>query len=133
MGRFCGPDARDPLGGSSQFKCYPYLRALSNPKKSLRRPPHPPPCAPPQGAAARRGQNGGYYLLQGGGDLDLSHGAPALRDGAHSMGTRVSPPVLASRGVRPGGVFARVVRFEPAPGLASLQGRPTASSWLFLQ
>jgi hypothetical protein len=58
MSRFCGPDARDPLGGSSQFKYYPYLLALSNPKKSLggERPPPPPPCAPPC-AAARRGQN----------------------------------------------------------------------------
>ena len=38
----------DPLGGSSQFKYYPYLLALSNPKKSLGR-GRSPPCAPPLG------------------------------------------------------------------------------------
>jgi hypothetical protein len=45
MSRFGEPDVRDPIGGSSQFKYYPYLLALSNPKKSLS-----------WDAAARRGQ-----------------------------------------------------------------------------
>jgi hypothetical protein len=47
-------DARDPLGGSSQFKCCPYLLALSNLKIAgagafppLR---PPPPRAPLRGA-----------------------------------------------------------------------------------
>jgi hypothetical protein len=55
MSRFCGPGVRDPIGGSSQLKYYPYLLALSNPKKIAGAgafPPCPPPCA-----AARRGQN----------------------------------------------------------------------------
>ena len=55
MSRFGEPDVRDPIGGSSQFKYYPYLLALSNPKKSLGR-GRSPPCAPPWDAAARRGQ-----------------------------------------------------------------------------
>ena len=57
----------DPLGGSSQFKYYPYLLALSNPKNSLGR-GRSPPCAPPWGTAARRGRkaNPGTLWSQGG-------------------------------------------------------------------
>jgi hypothetical protein len=83
MSRCCGPDARDPRGGSSQFTYWPYLLALSNPKKSLGR-GRPPPCTPPC-AAARRGRNGGYSLLQGGGDLDLSQ---AKERGPRARGKR---------------------------------------------
>jgi hypothetical protein len=43
------------IGGSSQFKCYPHLLALPNPKSRWGG-GAPPPCAPPWGAAARRGQ-----------------------------------------------------------------------------
>jgi hypothetical protein len=50
MSRFCEPDVRDPIGGSSQLKYYPYLLALSNPKKNAGA------GAFPWGAAARRGQ-----------------------------------------------------------------------------
>jgi hypothetical protein len=46
MSRFCGPDVRDQIGGSSQLKCYPHLLALSNPQKNRWG----------GGAAARRGQ-----------------------------------------------------------------------------
>jgi hypothetical protein len=55
MSRFCGPDVRDPIGGSSQLRYYPYLLALSN-QKSAGAGAFPPllrRCA----AAARRGQN----------------------------------------------------------------------------
>jgi hypothetical protein len=41
-------------GDSSQLKYYPYLLALSNPKKSLGR-GRPPPSARPRVAPARRG------------------------------------------------------------------------------
>jgi hypothetical protein len=69
MSRVCGPDARDPLGGSSQFKYYPpYLLALSNPKNRWGGgvpPPAPPPGAPLRGAdetgttTSSRGGGGG--------------------------------------------------------------------------
>jgi hypothetical protein len=68
----CGPDARDPLGGSSQFKYYPYLLALSNPKKSLGR-GRSPPCAPPPGhrCAARTKSQSGDFVVAGGGVSEI--------------------------------------------------------------
>jgi hypothetical protein len=71
MSRFCGPDARDPLGGSSQFKYYPYLLALSNPKKSLGR-GRSPPLRPPLGhrcAARTKSQSGDFVVAGAGGGV----------------------------------------------------------------
>ena len=55
MSSFCGPDAHDPQGRSSQFKYYPHLLALSNPKKSRGRGGRTPPCAPPRRRCAAPG------------------------------------------------------------------------------
>jgi hypothetical protein len=45
MSRFCGPNARDAIGGSSQLKYYPYLLALSN--KKIAGAGASPPLRPP--------------------------------------------------------------------------------------
>jgi hypothetical protein len=58
----------DPLGGSSQFKYYPYLLALSNPKKIAGAGAFPP-LRPPLGhrcAARTKSQSGGFVVAGGG-------------------------------------------------------------------
>ena len=55
MSSFCGPDAHDPQGRSSQFKYYPHLLALSNPKKIAGAGGADPPCAPPRRRCAAPG------------------------------------------------------------------------------
>jgi hypothetical protein len=72
MSRFCGPDARDPLGGSSQFKYYPYLLALSNPKKTLGRGRFPPLRLPlGHRSAARTKSQSGDFVVAGGGVSEI--------------------------------------------------------------
>jgi hypothetical protein len=77
MSRFCWPDARDPLGGSSQFKCCPYLLALSNPKKNTGAGAFPP-LRPPLGhrCAARTKSQSGDFVVAGGGvsEIEAHHG-----------------------------------------------------------
>jgi hypothetical protein len=83
MSRFCGPDARDPLGGSSQFKYYPYLLSPSQIRKNTLGRGRSPPCAPPPGAPLRGADEKpirGLCGRRGGGvsEIEASGVAPGL-------------------------------------------------------
>jgi hypothetical protein len=101
MSSFCGPDARDPLGGSSQFKYYPYLLALSNPRNRWGG-GTPPPAPPPWGAALRRGQ---IVLIA---ELQVKTKPPGLRSGGGGNWPPESPPIASGRvGLAAGAGFDR--------------------------